>query len=174
MKVFIIASMTADGFVALGPDHFAMDWTSPEDVKHFVKLTKQAGVMVVGSRTFDTILTAGRRLPGRKIVVYSSRPEAYPSDVRPDPTDVTTESPATLLKRLAAEGYKEVAICGGAQIYNLFMQAGVVTDLHLTVEPKLFGQGVPLFSAPLERDLRLVSCDKLNENTLAFHYKVVE
>jgi dihydrofolate reductase len=172
MKVFIIASLTADGLLARDNNDFVMDWTSPEDVKHFVKLTKEAGVMVMGSRTFETILQAGRKLPGRKIVVYSSRQNAYKPDIRPDPTEVTSEPPAKLVERLKKEGFPAVAICGGAQIYNLFMKAGVVTDIYLTIEPKIFGQGLRIFTDLLDVDLHLVSCHKLNDDTLALHYEV--
>ena len=172
MKVFIIASLTADGILAQDADDFVMDWTSPEDVKHFVALTKEAGVMVMGSRTFDTILAAGRQLPKRKIVVYSSRKDAYPTNVRPDPTEITSDSPAELVTRLQKEGFPAAAVCGGAQIYNLFMKSGVVTDLYLTIEPKIFGTGVRLFADKLDVDLKLVACDKLNDNTLVLHYQV--
>lgn len=171
MKVFIIAAVSADGFIARSADDFSMDWTSPEDVKLFVKLTKEAGVMVMGSRTFDTLVKAGRRLPGRKIVVYTSRPDEFRHD-RPDPTEATDEPPKALLKRLQAEGYESVAICGGSRVYDLFMQSGLVTDLYLTYEPVLFGAGVPLFASPMSHKLRLASQQKLGENTLAIHYEV--
>ncbi len=173
MKVFIIASLTADGLLAQDANDFVMNWTSPEDVQHFVKLTKEAGVLVMGSRTFDTILAAGRKLPKRKIVVYSSRKDAYPADVRPDPTEITSDPPSEVVARLKKEGFPAVAVCGGAQIYNLFMKSGVVTDLYLTVEPKVFGTGVRLFNAAMDINLKLVSCNKLNDNTLALHYQVL-
>jgi dihydrofolate reductase len=172
MKVFIIASLTADGFVARDSQQFSMDWTSPEDVKHFVALTKEAGALVMGSRTFQTIVDAKRRLPGRTIYVYSSRSDAYPADIRPDPTIVTSQDPQELVEEVASKGFKSLAVCGGAQIYDLFMRAGVVTDLHLTIEPKLFGKGVPLFAGELDADLKLESCRPLNDNTLALHYTV--
>jgi dihydrofolate reductase len=172
MKVFVIAALTADGFLARDVDDFSMDWTSPEDIKHFVKLTKEAGVMVLGSRTFATMLKAGRKLPGRKMVIYTSRPEAFPHD-RADPTEFTTEPPADLVKRLGDEGFTSVAICGGQQINTLFMQAGVVTDLYLTIEPILLGTGLTLFGSTMDTKLNLVSCEKLNENCITLHYKVV-
>jgi dihydrofolate reductase len=61
MKVFVIAALSADGFIAQAEDHVA-DWTGTEDKKLFVQLTKEAGIMVMGSKTLATI---GRALPGR-------------------------------------------------------------------------------------------------------------
>jgi dihydrofolate reductase len=51
MKVFLIAAVTADGFIGRDASHLA-DWTSPEDKKLFRKLTTEAGVVVMGSKTF--------------------------------------------------------------------------------------------------------------------------
>lgn len=173
MKVFIIAAITVDGFVARDADQFSMDWTSKEDIKRFVTLTKEAGVMVMGSRTFATTVKAGRRLPGRKLVVYTSRSDAIEHS-RTDPTEFTSEAPAALIRRLEGEGYKSVAICGGRQIYTLFTKAGVVTDLYLTLEPKLFGTGLSLLGDEAHIDLALQSVDKLDENTIAVHYRLIK
>jgi len=162
MKVFIIAALTADGFIGKDASHLA-NWTSPEDKKKFVRLTKEAGVMIMGARTFETI---GRALPGRKTIVYTSQPQK----VTAEGVETTTEEPAKLLARLEKEGYTSVAICGGASIYAMFMQAGVVTDLYLTIEPILFGQGVPLFSDSLEVPLTLVQLEQPNQHSVFLHY----
>lgn len=164
MKVFLIAAVTADGYIGRDEKHTA-DWTSPEDKKLFVRLTKEAGVMVMGSRTFATI---GRALPGRRTIVYTTHPE----NITQDGVEATTETPNDLVSRLASQGTNGVAVCGGASIYTLFMQAGVVDELYLTVEPKLFGAGVGLFSGKIEYDLTLLSADKLNEHAVLFHYAV--
>lgn len=163
MRVFIIAALTADGFIGRDAGHTA-DWTSREDKQHFVRLTKEAGIMVMGASTFKTI---GRALPGRRTIVYTRRPEALAGI---GGIEATNEAPRDLVKRLEAEGAEALAVCGGAQIYSLFMESGVVTDLHITIEPILFGKGVPLFSASLEQKLQLVSHDKLNDNVVALHY----
>ncbi|EDK72444.1 bifunctional deaminase-reductase domain protein [candidate division TM7 genomosp. GTL1] len=164
MKVFLIVATTADGMIGRSTGHLA-DWTSPEDKKLFVRLTKEAGVMVMGARTFETI---GRALPGRRTIVYTSKPES----ITVEGVEATNESPTELVARLKNEGASGVAICGGASIYQLFMESGLVDEVYLTLEPLLFGTGVPLFSGQLEVALQLVSLKKLNENTVLLHYKV--
>jgi dihydrofolate reductase len=86
--------------------------------------------------------------------------------------EATNEVPADLVKRLADEGANGLAICGGSSIYTLFMEAGVVDELYITVEPLLFGQGLALFSDKLETDLRLLDVSKLNDNAVLLHYAV--
>lgn len=164
MKVFMIASLTADGFIGKTADHLA-DWTSREDKQLFVRLTKEAGVMVMGARTFATI---GRALPERETIVYTTHPET----ITVEGVETTTEAPADLVARLERQGTSGIAICGGAVIYTMFMAAGVVDELYLTVEPVLFGQGVPLFASGLDVPLTLLDTSKLNDNTVLLHYAV--
>jgi len=164
MKVFIVAALTADGFIGRDSGHTA-DWTGTEDKKVFVRLTKEAGTMIMGSRTFATI---GRALPGRRTIVYTSKPE----QITAEGVETTNQEPKELLARLERGGVKAVAICGGASIYALFMQAGVVDELYLTYVPVLFGTGIPLFSQELNASLELAEETKLADGSVLLHYIV--
>lgn len=164
MKVFLIAALTADGFIGRDASHLS-NWTSPEDKKRFISLTKAAGVMIMGARTFATI---GRALPGRRTIVYTSHPDT----ITAEGVETTNEPPSALLARLKKEGVQGIAICGGASIYSLFMQANVVDELYLTIEPIVFGKGVPLFGTHLERQLALVETSQPNDHTVFLHYRV--
>ena len=165
MNIILIAALTADGFIGRTSGHTA-DWTSKEDKQLFVKVTKQAGTIVMGSKTFQTI---GRALPERRMIVLTSRPADY--DV--ENVEFTAESPTALVSRLETEGVTELAVCGGAQVYHAFMNADLVGELYLTVEPVLFGTGVTLFAGELETNLQLKQTQKLNENVVLLRYKVL-
>lgn len=164
MKVFIIAAVTADGFIGRNSGHSA-DWTGGEDKKVFVRLTKEAGTMVMGSRTFATI---GRALPGRRNIVLTSRPE----EIKVEGVEATAETPEELVKRLANEGVKTLAVCGGAGIYSAFMQAGLIDELYLTYVPVVFGQGITLFNSELDAKLELKEQTKLSDGAILLHYKL--
>lgn len=166
MIVFLIASITADGFIAQDSGQSSLEWTSREDTQLFVRLTKEAGIMVMGSTTFATI---GRALPGRKTIVYTSKPEKVAGI---ENVEATAEPPAELVRRIAAEGYDRLAVCGGAKVYREFMTAGVVDELYLTVEPIVFGDGVPLFDQAVTSGLSLIETKQLNDNTILLHYRV--
>jgi dihydrofolate reductase len=170
MKVILIAALSADGLLARDGDDFSMDWTSPEDVKLFVRVTKEAGVMIMGSRTFATTIAAGRKLPGRKMVVYTSKPHI--DHDRADATEFTNDPPAVVLERLAKEGYASVAVCGGAAVYDMFLQAGLVDELYISFEPVLFGTGMTLAKSGMDIRLKLIETEQLNENTCMMHYEV--
>ncbi len=135
IKCFIIAAMTTDGYIAKDEHHAAL-WTSKADKKRFIELTKRAGVVVMGSTTYKTLT---RPLSERLNIVYS-RNKIF------EGTEATQDEPRELLRKLEERGFKEVAICGGSHIYTMFMKAGVVDTLYLTVEPIIFGKGIKLFN----------------------------
>ncbi len=177
MKTFIIAAITTDGFIAKDENHAAM-WTSKEDKKRFVELTKNAGVVVMGSRTFRTL---PRPLKERTNIVYSKNPEFIAeieahNKTNPDfqpPVEVTQEEPRALLEKLAARGVKEVAICGGSQIYTSFMKAHAVNTIYLTIEPIIFGKGITLFTESLPHThLELVTQTITPTGSILLEYKV--
>jgi dihydrofolate reductase len=168
IKTFIIVAHTADGFIApTDPAGKAMPstvWTSGADKKKFVELTKKAGAIIMGLTTFNTI---GKALPGRLNVVYAPK---YTPPI--EGVMMTDLSPKDLLQELENKGHKEVAICGGSTIYTMFMQSGLVNKIYITIEPKLFGQGMTVFNKPLSADLKLVSVEKLSDDVLFLEYDV--
>ena len=116
MICFISAALTTDGFIGKDSAH-AASWTSKEDKKRFIEITKRAGVVVMGLNTYRTL---GKPLKDRLNVVYS--PEKLTGADAIAGVETTTKAPADLLADLADRGYKEVAICGGSQIYTMFME----------------------------------------------------
>jgi dihydrofolate reductase len=66
----------------------------------------------------------------------------------------------------------ELALGGGASVYGQFLNAGLVTDVYLTVEPFLFGGGVPLAQGFDRVALKLESVKQLNSQTILLHYSV--
>ncbi len=172
MHVFLIAAITANGFIAEAVDQISTSWTSKEDRKFFSQRTKQAGVIVMGSSTYKTI---GRPLPERLTIVYSKSDEM--KNIAAEINDekvlrVTELSPADLIKKLAQEGYSEVAICGGASIYSLFMNAGMIDTLYLTIEPVLFGSGIRIFDGLERTPVTFKNLSKLSDQTIVLEYAV--
>ncbi|MES3005896.1 MAG: dihydrofolate reductase family protein [Patescibacteria group bacterium] len=164
IKAFIIAAVTMDGFIAKDNAHSPMNWTSKDDKTRFVEITKRAGVVIMGANTFRTF---PRPLKDRLNIVYS-RTQQF------EGTETVTEEPSKLLKKLEARGFTEVAICGGAEIYTKFIEAGVVNTIYLTTEPVLFGKGISLFSRPVDTKLELISTSKTESGTIFSEYKVIK
>jgi dihydrofolate reductase len=153
MKTFIIAALSADGLIAKDEKHSAF-WTSKADKARFVKLTREAGVVVMGSTTYATL---PRPLKDRVNIVYS-RSKTF------EGAETTQLAPRELLKELEDRGFNSVAICGGSHIYSMFMKAHVVDTLYLTIEPVIFGKGIGLFQDEMLQHLKLKSVQESAES----------
>jgi len=173
MNVFIIAALSADGFLADTQNRQSKStvWTSKEDYAFFVKRTKEAGVCLMGSKTYATI---GHPLKDRLNIVSTSHPESisiskplseYRQGAAIDIPYTVNLSPSQIIEQLNTLGYNELAICGGSTIYTLWLQSGLVDPLYLTYEPILFGDGVPFLNAPLTQKLSLIRTTALSSQT---------
>lgn len=166
MHVSLMVAISVDGKIARASDHYP-DWTGKADKQLYVEITKQAGVMIMGSTTFDII---GRVLPGRKTIVMTRNP-----DRRSDRDDLlfTQAPPEQIITDLASQGYEEAVVVGGAKINQLFAAKGLIDELILTISPYAFGSGLSIFSAALDLKLALKKFWQLDENTLCLRYRVI-
>jgi dihydrofolate reductase len=162
IKVFLIAAQSADGFIAQDHSAPSTSWTSKEDKAFFVEKTKEARVMIMGATTYKTI---GRPMKDRTTIVYSSK-ENF------DGVEMTQDDPKTLVDKLEQRGFTEVAVCGGSSIYTMFLEAGIVDTIYLTIEPVLFGSGVSLFNKQTIKHLELIDHKKTENGTMFLEYRV--
>jgi len=169
MKTFIIVAQTTDGFIAKNSNHEAT-WTSREDKKRFVEITKRAGVMIMGLNTWKTFPSP---LPGRLHIVYSPDENAKDSNI-PGIVEFTKDSPEKLIRKLEARGFTEVAICGGTTIYTMFMKSGLVETVYLTTEPVFFGKGMGIFNDDLDVKLKLINESSTEFGTKFSEYEVLK
>ena len=167
MDVIMLMAATVDGRIARDSSEL-VDWTGKADKKYFVQVTRKAGVMIMGSRTFDTI---GRPLPDRKNIVMT-RNKSRKSDA--DNLIFTDQAPAEILAGLEREGYTEVTLIGGAGINTLFARENLITHIHLTLVPTLFGSGLPLLNHEMSRDLSLLEYREIDNGHLLLIYKVIQ
>ncbi|MCG6895391.1 MAG: dihydrofolate reductase family protein [Desulfobacteraceae bacterium] len=166
MITTLMMAVTVDGKIGRGSDHFP-DWTGSADKKLFARLSRQAGVVIMGSKTFDTF---GFPLPGRKNVILT-RNRSRRS--RWDNLVYTDRSPAALLQDLEAEGYTRALLAGGATVNTLFAREGLIDEIVVTVCPLLFGTGVSLFAESLDVSLELTEVDRIDEKRVVLFYRVL-
>ena len=167
ISAFIIAALTADGFIAKNPGHSPLEWTSKEDKQFLTRKTKEAGVVIMGENTYKTI---GMPLKDRLNIVYSK--EEQKGGIY-EGVEITRKEPEELLKDLKKRGYKEAAICGGSTIYTMFMEKGLVDKLYLTISSIVFGDGMRLFNREINKNLELVSVKKIGQQTVLLEYNVI-
>ena len=167
MKVILAAALSADGFISPTPDLRSYEWTSKEDRKHLIALSKEAGVIVMGANTYRTFRVS-QAPPGRRLLVYTTNPLS----ITGTNIETTDKAPAALIAQLESQGATGLIVEGGSSIYHMFLAAGVVDELYLTIEPVLFGEGVRLLSNALTQQLELIDTNMLNAHSIVLHYAV--
>jgi dihydrofolate reductase len=174
MKVLLIAALSLNGKIAQATNQSSLEWTSKEDTAFFIEKTKESGTVIMGQRTFETI---GKPLKGRRLIVLTQDASLKAKNIDADENgtrlEFVEESPVDLIHRLESEGVVSVVIGGGSFVYSSFLREKLVTDLFLTFEPVLFGNGIPLAESFEDVKLRFVASKQLGEQTVLLHYEVV-
>ena len=153
MKASVFVGVSVDGFLAR--TNGALDFL-PEgggEPHGYEEFMASVDALVIGRKTFETVLAFDAWPYGdKRVVVLSSRPLDL-SGVRGGAVEQSAGTPAEIVARLAASGVTHAYIDGGITIQQ-FLRAGLIQRLIITRVPVLIGAGKPLFGA-LARDLRL-------------------
>lgn len=150
-SVFIGTSV--DGFIARPNGH--LDWLpegggEPHGYEEFIA---SVDAIVIGRKTFETVLTFGAwPYADKRVVVLSSRPVNL-STVTEGVVEQMSGPPDEVVSQLAASDAHHLYVDGGITIQG-FLRAGLIQRLIITRVPVLIGDGVSLFGA-LPHDVRL-------------------
>jgi dihydrofolate reductase len=166
IKTILLMAQTLDGKIAKHADHFP-DWTGKADKQLFVRETRRAGAIIMGSKTYDTI---GKPLPGRRNVVMTRNPERVSQW---ENLIYTSLSPTAILESLEKDGFQQVVLAGGARINTLFAKAGLIDEVLVTITPMIFGAGIAMFEEGLGADLALLRATQIDSERVCLHYRFV-
>ncbi|MFZ2511560.1 MAG: dihydrofolate reductase [Gordonia sp. (in: high G+C Gram-positive bacteria)] len=117
----------------------AIPWNVPEDMAHFREVTG-VGAVIMGRKTWESLPTAFRPLPGRRNIVLT-RSAGYGADGAEVVGDL--ESALALVGRVAA-------VVGGGEIYAAALAHAhqlVVTEIDMLVD------GADAFAPPVDPDI---------------------
>jgi len=171
MKLILMMAMTADGIIAKNKTQ-NVDWTSKADKQAFVAETKKHRVIIMGNATFQVI---GKPLPDRLNLILTSEPERYKDQEVPGLLEFKKGEPSEIVKLLEQKGFKSAVLGGGAKTNADFLKAGLVDEILLTIEPKLFGQGITLTEGvDFDLNLELLEAKEIGDNTVQLKYKVLK
>lgn len=151
-RIRFSAAVSLDGYIA-GPNGEA-DWIVPDPDMDFSALMAQFDTLLVGRRTFETMVRARQTtMPGMRTVVLSTtlRQSDYPE------VTIVGEGVEVAVKSLRANSRKDVWLFGGGELFRRLLDAGLVDSVELAIEPILLGDGIPLVRDALRRQhLQLV------------------
>ena len=152
MKASVFVGTSLDGFIAR--TNGELDFLPPGggEPHGYDEFMATVDALVIGRKTFDTVLTFDTWPYGKKpVFVLSTR--ALP----PAPLGAVVEhmsgAPAEIVAQLGTRGIRHIYVDGGITIQR-FLQAGLIQRIVVTHVPVLIGTGIPLFG-PLQRDIIL-------------------
>ena len=152
MKASVFIGTSLDGFIArVNGD---LDFLPPGggEPHGYDEFMATVDALVVGRKTYETVLTFGTWPYGEKpVFVLSTRALARA------PLGAVVErmsgDPVEIVAALDARGIRHVYVDGGITIQR-FLRSGLIQRLIITRVPVLIGTGIPLFGA-LQRDIAL-------------------
>lgn len=176
MKITYIIVSSIDGKLTKNFDPHITKWTSKEDQKHFQNYLKQSSLILMGHNTYEASRPIIKLTPDTLRIVLTSTPAKFRSHEVKGQLEFTDESPKALIERLSKIGYEEMLHVGGGETANSFFKENLITDILLTLEPKVFGKGTPSCGTQeVDCTFKLISIDKLNDQgTLLLHYRKSE
>ena len=153
MTVSVFVGTSVDGFIARPNGDLDFLPAGGGESHGYDEFMASVDALVIGRKTFETVLNFAVWPYGNKrVVVLSSRPVDL-SAARGAVLEQMAGPPAEIVSKLAASGAHNLYVDGGITIQG-FLHAGLVERLIITRAPVLIGDGIRLFGA-LTRDLRL-------------------
>ena len=172
MMVSVFVGTSLDGFIARA--NGAFDFLPPGggEPHGYDEFMASVDTLVIGRKTFETVLgLEAWPYGGKRVVVLSSRPLDL-SVVREAKVEQTAGPPAEIVAQLAARGARHVYVDGGVTIQG-FLRAGLIQRLVITRVPVLIGEGIPLFgSLPHDVHLRHVATRQYASGLVQSEYEV--
>jgi dihydrofolate reductase len=141
MRLHLIFARTRNGVI--GKDN-TLPWHLPEDLAHFKRSTLGCPV-IMGRKTWDSLPSKFRPLPGRTNVVVTRQSDWTGSDDTGTKHALRADSLAHAMQ-LCGEA-PDVWVIGGAQMYAMALpmaSTAVVTEIDLDLEGDAFA---PIFPA---------------------------
>lgn len=173
MRIIIPTVMSADGRITKGDNGNVHDWSSQEDFQFFNNLVDQHKVLVMGRRTYEAVQPVPS--PDKLRIVLTTQPDQFSKQVVPGALEFMNRDPKKVIQELTERGYETALLVGGAPVHAAFLQAGLVDELYLTIEPALFGAGRPFIEGAVDTSMKLLEVKQLNDKgTLLLHYQVIK
>jgi len=168
MKVVLYMAISVNGMIAKSNDDTS--WISKEEWNSYSLAVRTAGNLIVGHRTY-IILTKQPEFSEFKDVRLIVVANKHVQTVAPN--HFVVHSPMKALELL--KGYKEVIVAGGGSLNASFMEAHLVDEIFIDIEPIILGRGIPLFrDIDVQQHLKLVGQKTISANEIQLHYEVLK
>jgi dihydrofolate reductase len=175
-KVIYYVAMSIDHNIAHEDESIDGFLMEGQAITDYVKSLQDYDTVLMGRRTYEWGYQFGVE-PGQPAPMYAHMMQYVFSqsmeNYQHEQLHVIREDPADFVHELKAQMGGAIYLCGGGQLAGNLLEAGLVDELILKVNPVLFGKGVPVFGN-LSKTLNLTLLDtKVYNNGMIFlHYAI--
>ena len=175
LRVILIAAQSLDGRITFH-DAKGATFVSDADRLHFREALRGFDCSVMGGETFRVSEKAirARKDDGRLQIILTRNADAAARGGIPGVLEFSGGPPEKIIANLQARGKTRCALLGGGQVYGAFLAARAVDEIWVTLEPRIFGAGVPFSTLAVDVGLRLLACEKLTADTLLLKYETIK
>lgn len=166
-------AISLDGFIAGPAGEFTGFVMEGPHVADYLQAIASASAVVMGRKTYQVGLDHGVVDPYPHVPTHvfsrslTQRPHANVSLLQ---GDVATE-----LRGLLSKPGRGVVLIGGGELAGLALEAGLLDEIVVKVNPFVAGQGIPLFAPGTpRRALSLVSTTAYDSGVTTLRYRVVK
>jgi dihydrofolate reductase len=179
-KLIYITNTSLDGYVEDVTGAF--DWVNPDQVHTFItELVQPIGTHLYGRRLYETMAYWDGPVEGyppehrdfariwqkaQKIVFSRTLTSATTRN-----THVERAFNFEIIRKLKRESEHDIII-GGAELAGLALEADLVDECRLFLNPVIVGGGKPAFPAAVRRDLELLETRRFGTGVIHVRYRL--
>jgi dihydrofolate reductase len=179
-KLIYMTNTSLDGYIE--DETGAFDWVNPDPVFTFItELLRPIGTILLGRRLYETMAYWDEPVEGyppehrdfarmwqklEKIVFSRTLTGATTRNTR-----VERDFDLEAIRKLKRESEHDISI-GGAELAGLALEADLVDECHLFLNPVIVGGGKPAFRAALRRNLELLETRRFGTGVIHVRYRV--
>jgi len=166
LNITLLYATSADGFIATkehqGP------WLS-SSWEYYVERCREVGHLIMGYRTFELF----KGDPNVNQISFASI-TVLSRSISPSESGVTfVTSPLEAAQHLSGRGVRRAVLMGGSVAATRFLEAGLLSEIHIDRNPIVLGDGIPMFQhLPTHAELRLQSCSGTVDGRIIEVYEV--
>lgn len=153
-KVIVYIATSLDGYIAdeNGSVAWLDDHTESHDYDDFIR---NIDTVIMGKTTYHQVTQELSKdvWPYGGMLTYVVTHQPYQNQ---DEIIFYQDDLKTLINTLKSQDGKDIWICGVASIINQLMKEDLIDQYHITIAPKLLGNGIALFGKFPSQTLKLI------------------
>ncbi len=170
-KVVLSVAASLDNYIARADD--SVDWLFEDGDFGLAAFFDTLDAVLIGRKTHDFMVRFGMPFyPKIRNYVFTHQRgrDDYEGNIEYVSGDL-----AAFVRELRAQPGKRIWVCGGAEIADPLLQAGLIDEVNIALHPRLLGAGVRLFNSRLpETALRLMRHQVYDNGLVTLDYEIVK